>query len=128
MSSIPPSGVQSSASSVINVDLSEGILVPEVDAEVDVMDGDVTGAIAGFNRAPAGDEVSKKALRDQLRRTLSTRESPTGQYRHRSFASALIRCSVLISLPSVQTCLLPYGRDREIRLRMLEKSSPLTLV
>lgn len=80
MPSIPSSGVQSSASSIINVDPSEGILVPEVDAEVDIIEGDAAGAIAGFRRSPAEDEVSKKALRDQLRRTLSARESPNGQY------------------------------------------------
>lgn len=52
MQSIPSSGVQSSASSVINVDLTEGILVPEVDAEVDIIEGDAAGAIAGFRRRP----------------------------------------------------------------------------
>lgn len=87
MQSIPSSGVQSSASSIINVDPSEGILVPEVDAEVDIIEGDAAGAIAGFRRSPAEDEVSKKALRDQLRRTLSARESPNGQYGRRSSPS-----------------------------------------
>lgn len=42
------------------------------------MDGEATGAMSGFRRSPAGDDASKKALRDQLRRTLSKKESTTG--------------------------------------------------
>lgn len=72
----PHAGVESSASSVVNLDMGEGILVPDADAEVDVIDGEV-GTAVGRSGSNAGDEASKKALRDQLRHTLSKRESPT---------------------------------------------------
>lgn len=70
-------GAESSASSVINLDMNEGILVPEIDAEVDTVDGEAGSAI-GHAALPAGDEASKKALRDQLRRTLNKKESLSG--------------------------------------------------
>lgn len=69
-------GEESSASSVINVDMSEGILVPEADAEVGLVDE--TGNAYVTASTPMGDEASKKALRDHLRRTLNKKESYTG--------------------------------------------------
>ncbi|ETW81578.1 hypothetical protein HETIRDRAFT_417684 [Heterobasidion irregulare TC 32-1] len=72
----PHAGVESSASSVVNLDMGEGILVPDADAEVDIIDGEV-GTAVGRSGSNASDEASKKALRDQLRHTLSKRESPT---------------------------------------------------
>ncbi|KDQ62528.1 hypothetical protein JAAARDRAFT_189835 [Jaapia argillacea MUCL 33604] len=66
--------VGSSASSVINMDVSEGILVPEADVEVDTVEGEEGSAI-GRVAAPSADEDSKKHLRDQLRRTLSNKGS-----------------------------------------------------
>ena len=75
----PHAGVESSASSVVNLDMGEGILVPDADVEVDIIDGEV-GTAVGRSGSNAGDEASKKALRDQLRHTLSKRESPTGEY------------------------------------------------
>ncbi|THH12205.1 hypothetical protein EW146_g7782 [Bondarzewia mesenterica] len=71
---VPQAGVESSASSMTNVDVNDGILVLETDAEVDVVDGEVVRAV-GRSISDAGDEASKKALRDQLRRTLSQRDS-----------------------------------------------------
>jgi hypothetical protein len=62
-------GEESSASSIINVDMGEGILVPEADAEVGVADGEVGNAYVTAS-SPIGDEASKKALRDHLRKTL----------------------------------------------------------
>jgi hypothetical protein len=69
-------GEESSASSVINVDMSEGILVPEADAEVDLVDEAGNAYVTAST--PIGDEASKKALRDHLRRTLNKKESYTG--------------------------------------------------
>ncbi|KAI0320195.1 trafficking protein Mon1-domain-containing protein [Amylostereum chailletii] len=74
MSTAPKSGIESSASSVFNVDMNEGILVPEADADVSTVDGEA-GSAMGRSSSPAGDESSKKALRDQLRKTLSKKES-----------------------------------------------------
>ena len=69
-------GEESSASSVINVDMSEGILVPEADAEVGLVDEAGNAYVTAST--PIGDEASKKALRDHLRRTLNKKESYTG--------------------------------------------------
>ncbi|KAI0365723.1 DUF254-domain-containing protein [Pilatotrama ljubarskyi] len=64
-------GESSSASSV-----KEGILIQEPDAEVEIIDGD-QGNASGLVDSRAGDEESKRSLRDQLRRTLSKKESFT---------------------------------------------------
>lgn len=71
----PPSNheLDSSASSVTDV---EGILVQEVDAEVDVVDGEDGNTIGYISSA----EGSKKDLREQLRRTLTKRQSNTSEY------------------------------------------------
>nr|AHC00625.1 sand family protein [Ganoderma lucidum] len=61
----------SSGSSVV-----EGILVQEQDTDVDIMDGE-QGSATGLVESPAGNEDSKKSLREQLRRTLSKKESFT---------------------------------------------------
>ena len=66
-------GNSSSASSV-----AEGILFQEPDADVDVIDGE-QGSAAGLVESHAGNDESKKNLRDQLRRTLSKKESFTGE-------------------------------------------------
>ncbi|PIL22468.1 hypothetical protein GSI_15156 [Ganoderma sinense ZZ0214-1] len=65
----PETGDTSSGSSVV-----EGILVQEQDADVDIIDGE-QGSAAGLVESPAGNEESKKSLREQLRRTLSKKES-----------------------------------------------------
>ncbi|KAF7346547.1 hypothetical protein MSAN_01882800 [Mycena sanguinolenta] len=69
----PPSNpaLDSTASSVVNLDLNEGILIQDMD-EADTADGeDIT--VMGI--AHVTDEASKKSLRDQLRRTLSHKPS-----------------------------------------------------
>lgn len=85
MSSISPgvtttshTGEESSASSIINVDTSEGILVPEADAEVGLVDEAGNAYVTAST--PAGDEASKKALRDHLRWTLNKKDTYTGAY------------------------------------------------
>ncbi|KAI9512410.1 trafficking protein Mon1-domain-containing protein [Russula earlei] len=70
-------GEESSASSVINVDMGEGILVPEADAEVGLADAEAGNVYVIAASVPAGDEASKRALRDHLRRTLNKRDSST---------------------------------------------------
>ncbi|KAH9969593.1 trafficking protein Mon1-domain-containing protein [Russula dissimulans] len=67
-------GEESSASSIINVDMGEGILVTETDAEVGLVDAE-PGNVYASASASAGDEASKRALRDHLRRTLNKRDS-----------------------------------------------------
>lgn len=57
--------------------MAEGILVQEPDAEVDIISGE-QGNADGLVESSAGNEESKKNLRDQLRRTLSKKESFTG--------------------------------------------------
>lgn len=74
---VSTTGEESSASSIITVDMGEGILVPEADAEVGVADGEVGNAYVSAS-SPIGDEASKKALRDHLRKTLSKKGSYTG--------------------------------------------------
>jgi vacuolar fusion protein MON1 len=70
-------GEESSASSIINVDMGEGILVTETDAEVGLVDAE-PGNVYASASASAGDEASKRALRDHLRRTLNKRDSSAG--------------------------------------------------
>lgn len=70
--------LESSASSLINVDLNEGIMLQDADTDVDTAEGeDVT--VMGHVETSAGDDDSKKMLRDQLRKTLSHRQSRSGQ-------------------------------------------------
>ncbi|KAH9179232.1 DUF254-domain-containing protein [Lactarius sanguifluus] len=61
-------GEESSASSIINVDMGEGIL--------GLADGEVGNAYVSAS-SPIGDEASKKALRDHLKNTLSKKGSYT---------------------------------------------------
>jgi len=63
----PQNSINSSASSVSNLDTSEGILIQETEVEVDTNEEEALGSIDH----PAGDDTSKKTLRDKLRRTLS---------------------------------------------------------
>ncbi|KAJ7288158.1 trafficking protein Mon1-domain-containing protein [Mycena rebaudengoi] len=68
----PNPALDSTASSVVNLDLNEGILIQDVDAETDTADGEEINVMGIVNTT---DEVSKKTLRDQLRKTLSHRPS-----------------------------------------------------
>ena len=76
--------LDSSASSVVNV---EGILVQEAEADVDTVDDDDEGNAVGYI---AADPESKQNLRDQLRRTLSKRQSNAGELRLAGISSALL--------------------------------------
>ncbi|KAJ6525298.1 trafficking protein Mon1-domain-containing protein [Mycena vulgaris] len=68
----PNPALDSTASSVVNLDLNEGILIQDVDADTDTVDGEEITVMGIVNTT---DEASKKSLRDQLRRTLSHRPS-----------------------------------------------------
>lgn len=69
--------LDSSSSSVTNLDLnSEGILLQDTDADVEVADSE---EVMGRVETSAGEEASKKTLRDQLRKTLSQRRSRPGK-------------------------------------------------
>jgi hypothetical protein len=89
MSGLSPGGMpshtgeESYASSIINVDMGEGILVPEADAEVGLADAE-SGNVYASASSPVGDEASKKALRDHLRRTLNKKDSYSGACHPRS--------------------------------------------
>lgn len=62
-------GLESSASSVMNLDLNDSILVHEVDPELDTTHSEDTTAVGQID--DVADEGSRKNLRDHLRRTLS---------------------------------------------------------
>ncbi|RDB17851.1 Vacuolar fusion protein MON1 [Hypsizygus marmoreus] len=75
---IPPSQSQnpaldSTASSVFNLDLNEGIMIQDVDAETESAE-DIT-VMSLESDIDRGEEDSKKTLRDQLRKTLSHKTS-----------------------------------------------------
>ncbi|KAL0961249.1 hypothetical protein HGRIS_006211 [Hohenbuehelia grisea] len=72
-----PGMLDSSASSVANLDLSEGILVQDVDAEADTAESDEV-TVMGSVETTAGEEDSKRSLRDQLRKTLNQKQ-PAGE-------------------------------------------------
>lgn len=59
---------------MVNLDLNEGILIQDVEAETDTVDGEDVSAIGIVNTT----DEAKKALRDQLR-TLSHRPSRPGE-------------------------------------------------
>ncbi|KAG6377113.1 DUF254-domain-containing protein [Boletus reticuloceps] len=88
----PATGLESSASSVINLDISDGILVHDVDAEVETMVSEETTAVGQIHDIP--DEQSRKNLRDQLRRTLSKKE-------HADHQSLKSMASVVTEMPSI---------------------------
>jgi hypothetical protein len=63
--------LESSASSIINVDINEGILIQDMDTDTDITEEDpfeATHTVATTN------EESKKFLREQLRKTLSSKQ------------------------------------------------------
>ena len=59
-------------------DTGSGILVQEPEADVDTIERDAGSTIV--QPMPLGDEESKKALRDSLRKTLNKKESIPGAY------------------------------------------------
>lgn len=74
----------SSASSIINVDLNEGILIQDTDTDTDIAEEDSAEA---FQPVTTTSDESKRFLREQLRKTLSGRqvqkesESSTSRYK-----------------------------------------------
>jgi hypothetical protein len=82
-SASPPSQVlDSSASSVTNLDISEGILIQDADAEADTAEAEEAPVMGVLESAAGGDE-SKKTLRDHLRKTLNQRQSGSGSLHYR---------------------------------------------
>jgi hypothetical protein len=69
----------SSSSSMNNVDMSDRILVPEPEADVDTVIEQQNAV--GQMGATAGDEESKENLRAKLRNTLSKKQSLPGTFR-----------------------------------------------
>jgi len=72
----PHESAGSSASSALTVETqaTEGMLIQETDAEVEIISGE-QGTASGRLDAHAGDEQSKQYLREQLRRTLNKESS-----------------------------------------------------
>ncbi|OJA17220.1 hypothetical protein AZE42_00206 [Rhizopogon vesiculosus] len=68
---LPTPGLESSASSVTNLDLNEGILVHDVDPDVDTTRSEDT-AVGQIDDVAS--EESRRNLRDHLRRTLSVQK------------------------------------------------------
>jgi len=65
----------SSASSIINVDLNEGILTQDTDTDTDIAEEDSAEA---FQPVTTTSDESKRFLREQLRKTLSGRQVQKG--------------------------------------------------
>lgn len=72
-------GLESSASSVTNLDLNDGILVHEADPEVDTTHSEDATAVGQID--DVADEESRKNLRDHLRRTLSVQREKSDSKR-----------------------------------------------
>ena len=75
--SVLPMPLKSSASSVTNLDLNEGILVHDLDPDVDTTPSEDTAV--GHVHDIASDE-SRRNLRDHLRRTLSVQRDKSGHF------------------------------------------------
>jgi hypothetical protein len=75
--SVTTPGLESSASSVTNLDLNDGILVHEVDPDVETTHSEDTTAVGQIDEA---DEESRKNLRNHLRRTLSVQREKSGHF------------------------------------------------
>lgn len=73
---LPNQVLDSTASSVINLDMNEGILLQDVDVETE--DAEDINVMSLDSDMDKGDGNSKKILRDQLRKTLSHKASNSG--------------------------------------------------
>ncbi|KAF5315324.1 hypothetical protein D9619_006994 [Psilocybe cf. subviscida] len=77
---LPPNSadylLDSSASSVINVEPAEGILIHDIDIDANNTDGEDIEAIDKVRQPEQGEE-SKKLLRDQLRKSLNHKVTPS---------------------------------------------------
>lgn len=67
--------LESSASSIINVDLNEGILIQDIDTDTDIAEED---SVEVTLPAVVTNENSKRLLREQLRKTLSSKQVEKG--------------------------------------------------
>ncbi|KAI0300286.1 trafficking protein Mon1-domain-containing protein [Russula brevipes] len=113
----PHAGDESSASSIINVDVSEGILVPEADAEVGLVDAEAGNAYVSAS-SPVGGEASKKALRDHLRKTLNRKDSYTADVRNIEHDS-----DDLASIMGIMQALISVFLDDGDKLRCINAGS-----
>lgn len=80
--------LESSSSSVVNVDMNETSFIRDTDNESDVADQEDISVMGHLANTPATDEQSKKSLRDTLRRTLTS-----------GTTSGTLPCSTLSLLP-----------------------------
>lgn len=76
---LSPESVGSSASSAMNVEGPSAFLRPELESDIETIDGD-QASMSGQDESRALDEESRKHLREQLRQTLNKRESHGGEY------------------------------------------------
>ncbi len=75
----PPSRqvLDSAASSVLDLDMTEGILLQEAETDADAAEGEEVNVMGSLNTT-AGHADSKQSLRDQLRKTLNRKQSMQG--------------------------------------------------
>lgn len=69
----------SSTSSVLNLDIGEGIMIQDSDVDAETTDAEESTVLAQL-QSNGTDEDARKTLRDQLRRTLNERPSTSGVY------------------------------------------------
>jgi hypothetical protein len=78
---LPPNSadytLDSSASSVINVEPAEGIMIHDIDVDASHTDGEDIDAMDSVRRPDQGED-SKKLLRDHLRKSLNHKVTPSG--------------------------------------------------
>ncbi|KAJ8509306.1 hypothetical protein ONZ45_g8521 [Pleurotus djamor] len=70
---VPNHILDSAASSVLDLDMNEGILLQDADADVDAAEGDEVHVMGSLDTT-AGSEDSKQSLREQLRKTLNHKQ------------------------------------------------------
>jgi vacuolar fusion protein MON1 len=78
---LPPNSadylLDSSASSVINLEPAEGIMIHDIDVDTSQTDGEDIEAMDKVGQPDTGED-SKKLLRDQLRKSLNHKVTPSG--------------------------------------------------
>ena len=72
------------ASSLSTADVNEGILIQDVEVEVDTTDGEGGSAVGQLDNT-AADEDSKKSLRDKLKETLNKRHQSPSEFKSHPF-------------------------------------------
>ena len=111
----------SSSSSMNNVDMSDRILVPEPEADVEAV-VEQQNAVGQMD-ATASDEERKENLRAKLRNTLSKKQSFPGKSQH----SLRHVCFVAEGIDGIR-CWSPVEEEREVdRVERVDRNSPFVV-